>query len=234
MAHTKKIQKQTGLEETFHYRFRQVKLLETALCHSSFANEHGKVCNERMEFLGDAVLELCVSSYLYQNFPDAREGEMTRLRARLVNETTLASLARRINLGHRLLLGKGEDAQGGREKDSVLSDGLEAVIGAVYLDGGFEAACKVIKRIMADKWPQDLQQQPKPKDAKTRLQEITQHLHGERPHYQLIGSEGPEHDKHYTVKVTLPDGQSLAATGSSLKKAQQQAATQALSLFDTN
>ena len=231
MAH-KKIQKPTALEETFHYHFQQVKRLETALCHSSFANEHGRTCNERMEFLGEAVLELCVSNYLYQNFPDAREGEMTRLRARLVNETALAGLARLIGLGPHLLLGKGEEAQGGREKDSVLSDGLEAVIGAIYLDGGFEAACAAIGRIMADAWPQDLQL-PRPKDAKSRLQEETQYLYGDRPHYQLVDSQGPEHDKQYTVRVTLPDGQSLTATGSSLKKAEQQAATQALSLLDS-
>ncbi len=233
MKHTHNNQKQTVPEEIFQYRFQQVKLLETALCHSSFANEHGGTCNERMEFLGDAVLELCVSKHLYQNFPDAREGELTRLRARLVNETALADLAREFDLGAHLLLGKGEEAQGGREKDSVLSDGLEAVIGAVYLDGGFEAACNVIEYVLADVWPQELKLS-RPKDAKSSLQEATQRLYGDRPHYRLADSKGPEHDKQYTVCVTLPDGRSLHAAGSSLKKAEQQAAAQALLLLDVN
>lgn len=216
-----------SLQRAIHYEFSQVKLLVMALTHSSFANEHDTQSNERMEFLGDAVVEICISTELYNRFPDIHEGELTRLRAKLVSEPGLARVARNIALGDFLLLGKGEAAQGGRDRDSVLSDALEAVLGAIYLDGGFEAVQQCIARLFAPFWP-EYPEKPRPKDYKSRLQEITQKYDKARPTYQLVASEGPEHAKIYVVQVTLPSGESLEARDTSLKKAEQQAAHKAL------
>lgn len=216
-------------EAVFPYRFRQVKLLETALSHSSYANEHGTVSYERLEFLGDAVLELCVSERLYRQFPHAREGEMTKMRARLVNEKSLAKLAKKLGLQKHLLLGKGEENQGGRENEAILSDMLEAILGAVFLDGGFKAAKQTLEIIMEDISP--LQSVQNTKDAKSRLQEITQRLHAARPNYRTINSFGPEHDKQYTISVILPNGKTFQATASSVKKAEQTAAELAIQSY---
>ncbi len=216
-------------QTVFPYRFRQVKLLETALSHSSYANENGTVSYERLEFLGDAVLELCVSERLYKHFPQAREGEMTKMRARLVNEKSLAKLSKKLGLQKYLLLGKGEENQGGRENEAILSDVVEAILGAVFLDGGFEAAKHVLEIIMED--ISLSQSVNNTKDAKSRLQEITQRLHAARPNYSTINSTGPEHDKQYTVSVTLPNQNTFQATASSVKKAEQMAAKQAIQWY---
>jgi len=220
-----------SLQWAIHYEFSQVKLLVLALTHSSFANEHETQSNERMEFLGDAVVEICISTELYNRFPDIHEGELTRLRANLVSEPGLARVARNIGLGNFLLLGKGEAAQGGRERDSVLSDALEAVLGAVYLDGGFQAVQECIGRLFAPFWP-DYPEKPRPKDYKSRLQELTQKYDKARPTYRLLASEGPEHAKIYAVQVTLPSGETLVARDTSLKKAEQKAAHNALGLLN--
>ncbi len=220
-----------SLQRAIHYEFSQVKFLVTALTHSSFANEHETQNNERMEFLGDAVVEICISTELYHRFPDLHEGELTRLRARLVSEPGLARVARNIGLGDFLLLGKGEEAQGGRERDSVLSDALEAVLGAVYLDGGFQAVQTCIARLFAPFWPEH-PEQSRPKDYKSRLQERTQKYDKARPTYRLLQSEGPEHAKIYAVQVTLPSGKSLVARETSLKKAEQKAAQKALEYLE--
>ncbi len=220
-----------SLQRAIHYQFSQVKLLVTALTHSSFANEHDLVNNERMEFLGDAVVELCISTELYIRFPDLHEGELTRLRARLVSEPGLARVARSIDLGNYLFLGKGEEAQGGRERDSVLSDAMEAVLSAIYLDGGFQAVKECIGVLFAPFWP-EYSATARPKDYKSRLQEFTQKYDKARPTYQLISSEGPEHAKLYVVQVTLPSGQHLVARDTSLKKAEQQVARDALCLLE--
>ncbi len=219
------------LQRAIHYEFSQVKLLITALTHSSFANEHEAQSNERMEFLGDAVVEICISTELYNRFPDICEGELTRLRANLVSEPGLARVARHIGLGNFVLLGKGESAQGGRERDSVLSDALEAVLGAVYLDGGFQAAQKSIAGLFAPFWP-DYPAKPRSKDYKSRLQERTQKHDKARPIYRLLASEGPEHAKVYAVQVILPSGEILVARDTSLKKAEQKAAQKALEHLD--
>jgi ribonuclease-3 len=219
----------TTVQEDIHYRFGQVKLLELALSHSSWANEQGRPesSNERLEFLGDAVLELCVSQEAYARYPESDEGLLTKLRSRLVKTGTLAALARRLDLDSRLRLGRGEEAQGGRDRESLLADAFEALLGAVFLDGGFAAARELVLRMFANLWPES-PQLPAGKDCKSRLQELTQETHRERPVYTLVESSGPEHHKVFEVEVLLPDGERFRAQGPSLKKAEQAAAARAM------
>ena len=202
--------------------------MEAALTHSSHANEQeGDGDNERLEFLGDAVLELCISEEGYRRFPHAPEGQLTRIRSQLVKEKSLAAIARSLDLHRHILLGKGEELQGGRDRDALLADAFEALMGAVFLDGGFAAARKSILHIFGDKWP-EAEMLPETKDYKSRLQEITQETHRERPQYVLAQSSGPEHSKVFAVEVVLPDGARFLAKGGSLKKAEQAAAALAL------
>lgn len=216
-----------ALQSEIHYEFKQVKLLIQALTHSSHANEHGCPHNERLEFLGDAVLELAVSHELFQKFPEVQEGHLTRMRSALVSENALAEAARRIGLGSYLLLGKGEDVQGGREKNSVLSDAMEAVLGAVFLDGGLDSAMACVNFLFAGQWPSP-PQTFRPRDFKSLLQEATQRIWKARPAYALRASHGPEHAKQYTVVVTLPDKTEVEWEERSMRKAEQGAAQQAL------
>lgn len=216
-----------------NHEFSQVKLLRTALTHSSYANEQEESCehNERLEFLGDAVLELVISEEAYKRFPTVHEGQLTGVRSLLVKEKSLAELARSIGLERFIFLGRGEDAQGGRERDSLLADTMEAVFGAVFLDGGFEAAKEVILSAFADRWP-EITEGPAAKDYKSRLQEATQHILKDRPTYVLSGSSGPEHEKVFEVTATLPDGRTFVAEGPSVKKAEQTAAKLALETLE--
>ncbi|WP_461208780.1 ribonuclease III [Desulfocurvus sp. DL9XJH121] len=218
-----------SLQEVISHRFSQVKLLHTALTHSSYANEHPDwgSDNERLEYLGDAVLELCMSEILFNRFPEAPEGQLTRMRSGLVSEPALALVARDLGLEELLYLGRGEEQQGGRERDSLLSDALEAVFGAVFLDGGFEAARTVVAGVFAERLP-EVCDTKRAKDCKSRLQELTQDLFKERPVYTLAGASGPEHEKVFEVDVALPDGTSHTARGQSMKKAEQNAAARAL------
>jgi ribonuclease-3 len=220
------------LQEVISHRFSQVKLLETALTHSSFANEHedAQQDNERLEFLGDAVLELGVSEMLYERNPGAPEGELTRMRARLVSEPALAALARELGLDELLRLGRGEELQGGRTRDALLADAFEAVLGAVFLDGGFAAARAVLRGIYSQRLPAP-DETRRVKDAKSRLQELTQKDFRERPAYALLGGSGPDHAKVFEVELTLPDGRRLRASGPTVKKAEQDAAARALELL---
>lgn len=223
-----------AVEKILAYTFRQQDLLHLALTHSSWANENGTLNhNERQEFLGDAVLELCVSWELFSRFPAAREGAMTRLRSRLVSTTALAKLARDLGLEQCLLLGKGEEIQGGRHRDTLLSDALEAVLGAVFEDGGFEAARQVVRHIFADRWPSTVEHAPH-KDCKSRLQEIVQSTYKDRPLYVLLEAKGPEHAKEFLVRLELPGGQVFTASGPSLKRAEQEAAHMALQACQTD
>ncbi len=226
--------KYANLEAKLKYKFNNVELLHRALTHSSFANENKDLVfhNERQEFLGDAVLEVCVSWELFSKFPNAREGHLTKLRSNLVSSKTLAELARELDIDQNLNLGRGEESQGGRKRDSVLSDALEAVLGAVFEDGGYKAAHKVIAHIFHSRWPLQLEQS-QAKDYKTRLQETTQNLHKDRPIYVLLGSHGPEHAKSFNVRLTLPCGREFFASGPSLKRAEQEAARMALETFAT-
>lgn len=215
------------LEGRLQYRFHDISLLATALTHSSWANEHNTVHNERLEFLGDAVLEVNVSYEIYKRFPQEREGGMTRLRSRLVSEGKLAELARSLHLGEMLFMGRGEEAQGGRERPALIADAMEAVLGAVYLDGGHEEASALIHRLYADRWPEPGTDR-KSKDYKTRLQEATQSQLHSLPVYMPLSSSGPEHAKTFRVQLELSDGRSFVAEGGSLKRAEQEAARLAL------
>ena len=216
-------------EEVIGYHFNNQGLLRQALTHSSYANErHMKKHsdNERLEFLGDAVLEVTSSEFLYQKYPDYSEGELTKLRASLVCEPTLAFCTRAIDLGKYLYLGKGEDLTGGRNRKSILSDALEAVIGAIFLDGGFANAKEfVLKYILTD-----IEHKQLFYDSKTILQELIQGRH-EQLSYELIDESGPDHDKQFTVAV-LVDGERVSeGEGHTKKAAEQQAAYQALLLY---
>jgi len=223
------------IQKCIHYRFRQVKHLEVALTHSSQANEaaDGREHNERYEFLGDAVLEFCVTRQLFTRFPEAREGELTRLRSRLVSKPSLSVLAKDMGLDGFLLLGKGEESQGGRGRASLLANVFEALLGAIYLDGGVEAACAWVDRVFAEHWPEDILPRTQ-RDSKSLLQERTQQLFKSRPVYALLGSHGPEHEKIFEVLLTLPDGREVQAEGNSMKKAEQKAAGLALALLDAD
>ena len=222
-----------ALEKRLGYRFSDRALLETALTHSSWSNERrNAVHNERLECLGDAVLEICVSEELYARYPQEREGGLTRLRSRRVGEEKLAELAKRIGLGGCLRLGRGEDAQGGRERPALLADAMEAVLGAAYLDGGQSAAASLVARLYEDQWPLP-ETTRKDKDFKTRLQEVTQAEFHALPSYLPKGSHGPEHARTFEVELHLPDGQSLTAKGPSLKRAEQAAAAAALNYLET-
>ena len=218
------------LQNSLGYKFKNIIYLKTALTHSSAANESkilGMQHNERQEFLGDAVLELCVSWFLFSHFPSVREGDLTKLRSSLVSAKSLASLARELCIDRYLRLGKGEESQGGRQRDAVLCDALEAVLGAVFEDGGYEASYSVVLHIFSNRWPKCTEKNLH-KDYKTQLQEVVQKLYKERPTYILKSSTGPEHAKIYEVCLFLPQGQCFFATGHSLKRAGQEAARIAL------
>lgn len=215
------------LEQKISYQFRNKALVQTALCHSSYANEHRMnrlACNERLEFLGDAVLELVSSEYLFQQFPQMPEGELTRLRASLVCEPTLAFCARELELGEYLLLGKGEERTGGRFRDSVTSDALESVIGAIYLDGGFANAKEFILQFVLN----DMEHKKLFFDSKTIFQEMVQgNIPGEIS-YRLIKEEGPDHDKSFSVEVLIGEKQMGMGNGRTKKAAEQMAAYHAI------
>ena len=215
------IEKQTG------YVFKDKSLLLTAVTHSSYAHER-KInktgCNERLEFLGDAVLELISSRYLFERYPDLPEGRLTSLRASLVSEKPLAECAKRIGLGEVLRLGKGEEAGGGRTKASVTSDAYEALIGAVYLDGGFEEARRFVEREVMSGSDTHL----KEKDPKTMLQELLQKRMEAHIEYELISETGPDHDKCYTVEVKVNGKACGRGTGKNKKNAEKAAAAEAV------
>lgn len=219
-----------AFQEKLGYDFKDVAQLELALTHTSWANERNMpgANNQRLEFLGDAVLELCVSEELFSRFSEAREGALTEARSSLVNESELACIARDLGLNKLIRLGKGEEKQDGRNKDSLLADAFEALLAAVYLDGGFEAARGLVARVYARRWPESAGRQ-KEKDPKTLLQEECQKLFREMPLYTLVESSGPEHARTFVVRLSLPDGSEFMGSESSAKKAEQVAAAQALS-----
>jgi ribonuclease-3 len=224
----------SDLQDCIDYHFSQVKLLRGALTHSSYANEFDEAGedNERLEFLGDAVLELCISEEAFLRYPEASEGQMTRIRSRLVKEKSLADAARVLHLERYLLLGRGEESQGGRTRDSLLSDALEALFGAVFLDGGYTAAKALILRVFTPFWPEEPDVRAS-KDHKSRLQEITQQQLHSLPVYRLLGSEGPEHAKSFLVEVELSDGRIFQGRGGSVKKAEQTAASRAVQALES-
>ncbi len=211
------------------YSFNSESLLRQALTHRSFAVEHTGVSdNERLEFLGDAVLELVISDILFKKFPELPEGELTRMRAALVNESSLAEVAQHLEMSQVILLGKGEAKSGGSFKPSILSDALEAVLGAIYLDGGFRAAFNVIERIFDLKINQDSLDYKIGKDYKSLLQEITQARDHILPEYKVIASSGPDHSKIFIVGVWLKGDMIAEGRGKSKKEAEQHAACLAI------
>ncbi|MBR0507779.1 MAG: ribonuclease III [Clostridia bacterium] len=221
----------TELQNHLGYAFEKPAYLTRALMHSSYVPGEGGD-NERMEFLGDAVLELCVSEELFFRFPKMQEGQLTRNRASIVCEDALYQAARKIGLGEYLLLGRGEDANGGREKPSILSDAFEAVIAAIFLDGGLAPARAFIHRNVLSQL--DLSKPVFEKDHKTRLQELIHaRTHGRQVTYRLIGEEGPDHDKTFTMQAMLGDDVLGTGTGHSKQSAGQAAAEDALSRLET-
>ncbi|MCF0133347.1 MAG: ribonuclease III [Blautia sp.] len=215
------------LETIIGYRFQNKKLLKQAMTHSSYANEKklGKPgCNERLEFLGDAVLELVSSDYLYAHYPDVPEGELTKKRASMVCEPSLAYCAREFGLPEFLLLGKGEDLTGGRMRDSIVSDATEALLGAIYLDGGFASAKEFVLRFILN----DLEHKQLFYDSKTILQEIVQENKGQTVQYILTKEEGPDHNKQFSIAVYIGDVLSGTGCGHTKKAAEQAAAYEAI------
>ena len=212
------------LEASIGYKFQTISLLQTALTHSSYANErwhNSLLSNERLEFLGDSILGMLVAEYLFRAFPDRPEGELTRMRADMVCETTLAAGANRIGLGEHLLLGHGEERLGGRTRASILADAVESVIAAAFLDGGREAALGIVRRYILVEVPVKKLNNV---DYKTQLQELVQQKKNQILVYRLTGESGPDHDKHFDVEVLL-NGQSVGTgSGSSKKRAEQDAA----------
>ncbi|MBQ0111204.1 MAG: ribonuclease III [Oscillospiraceae bacterium] len=210
----------------FGYEFKDGSLLETALSHSSYANEHHVQSNERLEFLGDSVLSIIVSDYIYEKFPDVSEGELTKIRAALVCESALSDFGREIKLNEMIKLGKGEMSTGGAQRNSIISDAFEAVLAAIYLDSGMESAREFVMRFVKEHLGDSSF-----KDYKTALQEVIQKNPEEKLGYFLIGEEGPEHDKSFTVEVRLNSNIIGTGTGHSKKAAEQQAAKTALELM---
>ena len=221
------MRKMETLEKKIEYQFIDKTLLEQALRHSSYTNENQlekTACNERLEFLGDAVLELITSEFLFQLYPKESEGVLTKIRAGLVCESSLAFAARRIELGTHLFLGKGEASTGGRERDSINADALEALIGAIYLDGGFTNAKEFVIRLILE----DVENKKLFFDSKTILQELVQGSFNQPILYELVKEEGPDHVKSFTVQVKIGDTIHGAGNGRTKKAAEQEAAYHAI------
>ncbi len=220
-------QKLHELQHNIGYQFRDQELLENALMHSSFTNERHlpkHKCNERLEFLGDAVLELISSEFLFFSNQKLPEGKLTKMRASMVCEPSLAFCAREIGLGDYLMLGKGEETTGGRYRDSVISDALEALIGAIYLDGGFASAKEFIKRFVLN----DLEHKKLFYDSKTILQELVQANFNEAISYKLVQEEGPDHNKTFYMEVSIGKEIYGSGCGRTKKAAEQEAAYHAI------
>jgi ribonuclease-3 len=225
------LRKMRDFEEKLGYSFKCPKLLEEALTHASYANETGiQPCNERLEYLGDAVLELCVSETLYTDYPDYSEGELTKARASVVSESPLAAWARGIGVPDLLRLGRGLDRQCGRENPSILADAMEATLGAMFIDGGYETVRSVVRRFVAGS---TVTANDDYRDFKSQLQEMVQAKWDSPPVYRLVGRSGPDHAASFEVEVSLPDGRILAVgAGSSIKAAGFAAAESAIAALN--
>lgn len=225
------MQSRKAIEQRLGYVFSRAELLDEALTHKSFANENRlPYHNERLEFLGDAVLNLAVSEYLMTICPHSTEGELSRLRAAVVSEPTLASVARSIDLGGFILLGRGEEQTGGRDKDSLLADCLEAVIASVYMDAGHEAVKGLIERLFTEEIKKTCKAGGL-RDYKTRLQEICQERMKSLPEYRVVSETGPDHHKHFEVEILINGNKLGRGSGRSKKSAEQQAAMEALKIL---
>jgi ribonuclease-3 len=226
----------TALEHEIGHRFNEKSLLKKAVTHKSHAHEnqtHSLSFNERLEFLGDSVLELIVSEYLYSNYKDFTEADLSRVKSYAVQEATLAETARRLNLGSYLLLGKGEEVTGGREKPSLLADAFEAVLAAIYLDGGYDKAQDFTLKYLGQKID-DFAQQNFIVDFKTKLQEVSQSQFGVLPNYITHKEEGPEHQKSFEVEVYVKEKLFGSGRGRTKKAAAQKAAEEGLQNIKEN
>jgi len=225
-----------AFEQALGYVFRDPLLLANAFTHRSYTNENPSASrqdNERLEFLGDAVLQLCISDLLMRRFPAYTEGRLSKMRAALVNEQSLAVLGRRLGMGNHLFLGKGEESSGGREKTSLLADTFEAVMAAVYLDGGFSQASRLVADLFAEAISAEREGGGPPyRDYKSALQELCQSRFHETPKYQLLNEYGPDHDKTFEVELVV-ESVKETGTGKSRKEAEQQAAGKALDFFES-
>jgi len=222
------------LQNRVGYRFRQPGFLLEALTHKSFSNERpdiAQVHNERLEFLGDAVLDLVISQRTFLDYPDLPEGELTRIRAELVREKNLADVGRRFEIGNCLKMGRGERRSGGVDKDSILANAVEAFFGALFLDGGYDQAQSVIESVFRDEIVLAVRNEFDV-DHKTRLQEFCQRIHRQTPDYVLVDETGPDHQRHYTVEVHLKGKKISSGEGRSKKLAEQDAARAAQAELD--
>ncbi len=219
----------SALEQTIGYRFRDRSLLKTALTHSSYTNEKGEPSYERLEFLGDAVLQIIISRCLFLRFSDYAEGVLTRYRQHLVCEATLARIARGLSMGQYLLLGRGEAAGNGRERPSILADAVESLLAAVYLDGGMQAAEPLLLRLMQTEL--DNCDQSRDGDFKTRLQQLVEQDGKEKLEYAVESREGPDHCPVYVIEARINSNVVGRGRGNSKHEAEQRAAEEALRLF---
>lgn len=206
------------------YEFKDSSLLETALTHSSYANEFSCPSNERLEFLGDALLGCVVSVLLYEKYPSYAEGDLSKIRSRVVSGANFAKYAEMLGLGEQIRLGKGEESTGGRERESNNANAFEALIGALYLDAGYEKAFEVVSRLFRDAIERD----DFPRDSKTQLQEVSQSVFGKTPEYRVLSEEGPPHERTFTVEVRIPSDLTGTGQGRSKRQSEQSAARDAL------
>jgi len=215
------------IEKKLDYKFKNRSILKTALTHSSFANETSVESNERLEYLGDAILGCVVARVLFDMFPDHSEGELSKLRSSIVSRTNFAKYAVRLRIDKQVLLGKGEENTGGRERDSNLAGTFEAVIGAVYIDGGYRKSFNIIKKIIKD----CITNEEIFLDFKTKLQEVAQKKFRQIPRYSVINEEGPPHNKRFEIKVEINSKLMGEGKGKNKKQAEQAAAKIALSIL---
>lgn len=206
------------------YNFKDLSLLETALTHSSYANEFSCQSNERLEFLGDALLGCVVSVLLYEKYPSYTEGDLSKIRNRVVSGANFAKYAEMLGLGEQIRLGKGEESTGGRQRESNNADAFEALIGALYLDAGYEKTFEVVSRLFRDAIEED----DFPRDSKTQLQEVSQSVFGKTPEYRVLSEEGPQHKRTFTVEVRIPSDLTGTGKGRSKRQSEQSAARDAL------
>lgn len=206
------------------YEFKNLSLLETALTHSSYANEFSCPSNERLEFLGDALLGCVVSVLLYEKYPSYTEGDLSKIRSRVVSGANFAKYAESLGLGRQMRLGKGEENTGGRERESNNANAFEALVGALYLDAGYEKTFEVVSRLFQDA----IEENDFPRDSKTKLQEVSQSLFGETPEYRVLSEEGPPHERTFIVEVRIPSDLTGTGKGRSKRQSEQSAARDAL------
>ncbi|MCY3825988.1 MAG: ribonuclease III [Candidatus Dadabacteria bacterium] len=206
------------------YKFEDPSLLETALTHSSYANEFSCPSNERLEFLGDALLGCMVSVLLYEKYPSYTEGDLSKIRSRVVSGVNFAKYAEMLGLGEQIRLGKGEESTGGRERESNNANAFEALIGALYLDAGYEKTFEVVSRLFQDAVEED----DFPHDSKTQLQEVSQSVFGKTPEYRVLSEEGPPHERTFTVEVRISSDLAGTGKGRSKRQSEQSAARDAL------